>query len=296
MNNRKQHVLKMAHQLFIEKGFQATSIQDILDYSGISKGTFYNYFSSKNELLIALFKSIHSRLEKERNELLIGQDPSDLEVFIKQIELQLLTHRRNKLLSLFEEAVFSPDNELKKFLKQNQLKAVRWLYLRFIDLFGESRQPYLLDCAIMFLGILHHNLKYHAMAYGTANLNKIVRYSVERLVKTVEDVSAADSQLIHPEVLKSWFPESVSGTQFLQQELCKAVSSLKKEISKAADQAKHLELLEFIQDELLHAKTPRIYLVDSAISTLEAEKNIFAKDGMERLKDLAGSFVSDFKE
>ena len=42
MNDRKLHVVNMAHQLFIEKGFQATSIQDILDYSGISKGTFYN--------------------------------------------------------------------------------------------------------------------------------------------------------------------------------------------------------------------------------------------------------------
>ena len=66
MNDRKQHVIKMAHQLFIERGFQNTSIQDILEYSGISKGTFYNYFSSKNELLIALFKEIFKRIKKER--------------------------------------------------------------------------------------------------------------------------------------------------------------------------------------------------------------------------------------
>ncbi|MGA9287974.1 MAG: helix-turn-helix domain-containing protein, partial [Anaerobacillus sp.] len=63
MNDRKQHVIKMAHQLFIDRGFQATSIQDILDYSGISKGTFYNYFSSKNELLIALFKALYGSME-----------------------------------------------------------------------------------------------------------------------------------------------------------------------------------------------------------------------------------------
>ena len=64
MNDRKQHVVNKAHQLFIDKGFQATSIQDILDYSGISKGTFYNYFSSKNELLIAIFKTIFKKLEQ----------------------------------------------------------------------------------------------------------------------------------------------------------------------------------------------------------------------------------------
>src|SRR5690606_34032782 len=103
MNDRKQHVVKMAHQLLIDKGFQATSIQDILDYSGISKGTFYNYFSSKNELLIALFKTIYKKLEQDRNELLIGKDPTNIEIFIKQIELQMNTNRTNKLISLFEE-------------------------------------------------------------------------------------------------------------------------------------------------------------------------------------------------
>ena len=46
MNDRKQHVVHMAHQLFINKGVQSTSVQDIFEYSGISKGTFYNYFSS----------------------------------------------------------------------------------------------------------------------------------------------------------------------------------------------------------------------------------------------------------
>lgn len=48
MNKRKKHVMDKAHELFIENGFQHTSIQDILAASNISKGTFYNYFSSKN--------------------------------------------------------------------------------------------------------------------------------------------------------------------------------------------------------------------------------------------------------
>jgi len=72
MNNRKKHVLNKAHELFIEKGFQATSIQEILDSSGISKGTFYNYFSSKNELLISIFKEIYSELGEKRKNLMVG--------------------------------------------------------------------------------------------------------------------------------------------------------------------------------------------------------------------------------
>ncbi|WP_053363852.1 TetR/AcrR family transcriptional regulator [Bacillus sp. FJAT-27251] len=296
MNDRKQHVLRMAHQLFIEKGFQATSIQDILDYSGISKGTFYNYFSSKNELLISLFKSIHSQLDKERNELLIGKDPSDIEVFIKQIELQLQTHRSNKLISLFDEVVYSPDEELKVFFKQNQLRAVRWLYRRFIDIFGERSKPYLLDCSIMFIGILHYNLKFHAMAYDTTDLYKIVRYSVERLVKIVSDVTEADAQLIQPGVLNNWFPNSGDGSQSIKQALCRTVLGMKKSSSNAQEQGKYLELLDFIQDELLHANTPRIHLVNSAISTLEDGKTLFAENDIEKLKNLAESIALDRME
>ncbi len=37
MNNRRQNVIDTAHKLFIDKGYQATSIQDILEEGGISK-------------------------------------------------------------------------------------------------------------------------------------------------------------------------------------------------------------------------------------------------------------------
>ena len=40
MNNRKKIVAEHALALFIEKGIRQTSIQDILDRTGISKGTF----------------------------------------------------------------------------------------------------------------------------------------------------------------------------------------------------------------------------------------------------------------
>lgn len=123
MNDRKQHVINVAHQLFIEKGFQATSIQEILEYSGISKGTFYNYFSSKNELLLAIFHSLHEKLEMERNKLLIGQDPSDIEIFIKQIELQMKLNKQNKLFALFEEVFVSNDSEFKDFFKAGTIKS-----------------------------------------------------------------------------------------------------------------------------------------------------------------------------
>lgn len=51
----KQEIMETSIRLFGEKGFTETSIQDIVDAIGVTKGTFYYYFSSKQELL----KDIH---------------------------------------------------------------------------------------------------------------------------------------------------------------------------------------------------------------------------------------------
>ncbi|MET3697836.1 TetR family transcriptional regulator [Bacillus oleivorans] len=273
MNDRKQLVIAKAHQLFIEKGFQATSIQDILDYSGISKGTFYNYFSSKNELLIAIFHSVYKKMEKERNELLIGQDRANIEIFIKQIVLQLRSNRTNKLINLFEEVIFIPDEELKEFIKRGHLKMLQWLYERFIDIFGENKKPYLFDCAIMFKGLLNENLKHHTFAQRSLeSITQVVRYSVERLINMVNEVSEKGEQLFPPELLEQWFPEGAAHHHKSQYEITQTIALLKDELVNHEDQTKYKALLDFIQNETLYAKEPRHFLVESAFLSLKTAK------------------------
>jgi AcrR family transcriptional regulator len=51
----KQKIMEAGIHLFDENGFKSTSIKDIVDYIGVTKGTFYYYFPSKEELL----KDIH---------------------------------------------------------------------------------------------------------------------------------------------------------------------------------------------------------------------------------------------
>lgn len=290
MNDRKQHVLNMAHQLFIEKGFQNTSIQDILDYSGISKGTFYNYFSSKNELLIALFKTLYKKLERERNELLIGHDPSDIQIFTQQIELQMRTNRKNNLLTLFEEVYVSNDADLKDFLKQSHLRVIRWFYLRFIDIFGEDKQPYLLDCAIMFSAMLNHNIKFHASVYqANTSIHKVVSYTVSRISKMVDEVAESGEQLISPDLLNSWFSDE-SNTMAFREQLKNTVLLVRKKVKQVEEEARYLELLMFIEDELIHSHHPRKFLIESALASLKAQPSIGKDISIKNLEQIINDY------
>jgi AcrR family transcriptional regulator len=301
MNDRKQHVIEKAHQLFVDKGYQNTSIQDILEFSGISKGTFYNYFSSKNELLIAVFTSIFKKMDRERTELLIGQDPADIEIFIKQIELQMRSNQKNSVFTLFEEVFFSNDNELKEFLKQGQFMMLRWLYNRFIDLFGEEKQPYLMDCAIMFMGILQQNAHFYYIAHGTnARVNQIVRYSVERVVKIVEEVAESGAQLNGPELLEKWLPDCQKDNQELKSELLQIVSGIRKSIKQniptVLEQEKYSELLDFIQDELLQTRAPRKYLIESTVATLKSIEPAITKKELQQLEKWISNYFQQLEE
>ncbi|MBS4213569.1 TetR/AcrR family transcriptional regulator [Neobacillus rhizophilus] len=51
---KKQLIMEKALELFAEQGFEATSVQQITEHCGISKGAFYLSFKSKDELIIAL--------------------------------------------------------------------------------------------------------------------------------------------------------------------------------------------------------------------------------------------------
>lgn len=64
---RKNEILDITLTLFYEKGYERTTIEDILNKTGISKGTFYYYFETKEEVLNVLaWREAEKRLELTR--------------------------------------------------------------------------------------------------------------------------------------------------------------------------------------------------------------------------------------
>ena len=64
INKTKAKITKVAWQLFHEKGYNETTIDDIIAASGTSKGSFYHYYSSKDELLSSLSELFDAKYEE----------------------------------------------------------------------------------------------------------------------------------------------------------------------------------------------------------------------------------------
>lgn len=74
---KRQHILTVAAQVFLELGFQRTSMAEICARVGGSKATLYNYFPSKEELFFEImnlsteaeFEAVHSAIDPSTEDI-----------------------------------------------------------------------------------------------------------------------------------------------------------------------------------------------------------------------------------
>lgn len=73
----KERIFQVASQLILKKGFDNTTLEDISEKAGISKGLFYHYFKSKTDLIIESYSLIDAQFEQELKDLHEGTAPLD---------------------------------------------------------------------------------------------------------------------------------------------------------------------------------------------------------------------------
>jgi AcrR family transcriptional regulator len=85
---KRRKLLDAARELFGEKGYDATSIEEITSRAGTASGAFYSHFRSKRQLLVMLMNELLERLAStglqprgELREFLLQLFNTDLEYF-----------------------------------------------------------------------------------------------------------------------------------------------------------------------------------------------------------------------
>lgn len=91
----KEQITQQSIQLFEEKGFSQTSIQDIVDALHVTKGTFYYYFSSKEQLLMDIHLQYIDHLLMRQQQILDNESLSHREK-VTEIILMLIKDIKDK--------------------------------------------------------------------------------------------------------------------------------------------------------------------------------------------------------
>lgn len=86
-NDTKNEIIEVATNLFIQNGYESTTIEDIFKNWGGSKGSLYYYFKSKEEIIDAVVDVLVSQEEKRIKEVLSKADLPALDM----LQLLLVT-------------------------------------------------------------------------------------------------------------------------------------------------------------------------------------------------------------
>lgn len=92
--NTKGKIITAAWDLFYEQGYEDTTVEEIIEQSGTSKGSFYHYFEGKDALLGSLSYIFDEEYAKLQNKL-----PEDMSGFDK------LLYLNSELFSMIEDRI-----------------------------------------------------------------------------------------------------------------------------------------------------------------------------------------------
>lgn len=185
---RRNEILDAAEQLFVTKGFDKTSTNDILERVGIARGTLYYHFGSKEEILDAIIQRMSETLVKRAAGVAAQKGKPVLE---RLTEMMLALNVDSKLGHEIMEQVHKPQNALMhQKMQEGLLAGITPLITGLIEegiAQGLCQTDYPAQAAEMML--LYSNTAFDALAEHSRDEGKIAAfiYHTERILGMPQD-------------------------------------------------------------------------------------------------------------
>ncbi len=190
MKNTKTDIFDCGKQLFSSKGFKDTNVSDITKTAGIGTGTFYNYYSSKEELFMAIYMEENDKLKKSIMESIdLNQDPLTL---VREImSLNFKGMNSNPILKeWYNKDVFNKIEQ--HFREDNGLERLDFMYSDFLEIIkkwqAEGKMRSDIDCEMImaiFTAII--TVDTHKEEIGLRYFPQVMIYLTEFTIKGLVD-------------------------------------------------------------------------------------------------------------
>lgn len=257
MNERKKHIIETAIDSFAKKGFYTTSIQEIADASGVSKGSVYLHFRSKDELLLEIFRYYFGKIQEKISRVEDEKLPPK-ENFKRQLLVQFeeMIHHKDFLIMHFREQTHSTNQEVSQLLWGMKHETLKRYESHLLHIYGEKVEPYIVDGSLLLDGMKNAYFRMLMFNDFQIELSSLASFMVRRLDDLILGMLKEKGQpILTKEMLKPLFQQVKSQEEELTQDL-----------------RKHLQEMEQILDR----------------SVLEEEKKAALKGSLDLLKEEIG--------
>ena len=174
---KKRKILEKAFELFRKNGYKDTKVEDITRKLGISKGSFYTYFKTKEELLYELLENVKKSEMERYSKVEIDENPKKtLENFIKERFKSILELLNNVDIGIMNS--FTQNTNVGKF-HEEMIKFFKSFIKENILLRYESNREYdmeIISDFIIFKKYICKDKKIHTFSDIIA-VQQIIKFS-----------------------------------------------------------------------------------------------------------------------
>lgn len=270
MSQRKDDILEAAMNLFAKQGFLSTSVQEITDASGMSKGAFYKHFDSKESMMLDLLQRFYHDLWNEPAKEHDTSEEFDSKLCRSlRIELEKSMEYRSFFHILYTELSPHEGGPISDYLNHMRGVLYNWHHYLLLNTFGRRAEPYLHDLTVMLEGMMHAYLVTMIWDGKKLPLGKLAAFLVQRTEAIVQQ-----DYLIEP-MLSADSSETTNALQGITS-IINELEALLTEIKEQApieDTSKYIQTVKFLLEEL-NQEMPRSFLVDALLAQVAEHPNL----------------------
>lgn len=121
-DRRQQEVVAAAARVFAERGYQATSMQDLMEATGLTAGGLYHYIGSKERLLIRICDELLEPLLERATTIVAREAPptEHLHELLRAWLAHIATHRDHLLVFMQERHAIERGPQWRKVRSQRK--------------------------------------------------------------------------------------------------------------------------------------------------------------------------------
>ena len=134
---KRKKIVDKAWELFAKNGYKETKVEDIMKDLGISKGSFYTYFATKDELLYEVLGKIKKEINRNLENINVNQVPEKvLEDYVKAKMNYVVKILNNMRLNSVEK--YSIDPKLRNFFEELKEKSTDFIKINIVEKFNSK--------------------------------------------------------------------------------------------------------------------------------------------------------------
>ena len=154
--DKRTEIMDGAVQFFSVKGFHQTSVQEIANAAGISKGAFYKHFDSKESMLIEILKHYLFEIVSAASNTTFPPEMNKKEVFKKKllIEIERTLSNQEFFMMIFKDFPQSENEQLELLIKEMRSSTTALHKSLLLETYGTEIQDFLPDLVVILEAML----------------------------------------------------------------------------------------------------------------------------------------------